>query len=229
MAHARVARAAPIAVLVVGCAGTEPVPLAAAAAPPAHAEAPGSFQGTRWGTFHSKRFELSLGLPDGSTWKIDDHRSAWLKATHDPTRSALLVRVWSETENVTRKGCYARARQWESGLPDLDAQPLIDDQMRTLLGYRDAARVAVGVLVRGGAAPATGGFVVAIVGEIRRCFLVAFQTEASGVSSQDEVADRLAIVTDRLLPSMKLDQSFTLSREPAILPPAGPGGAGGTR
>jgi hypothetical protein len=228
MAHARVVRCAPLAVLIVGCAGTEAVPAAAVTPAPAPVETHGSFQGARWGTFHSKRFELSLGLPDGSTWKIDDHRSGWLRATHAPTRSALLVRAWSETENVTRKACYARARQWESGLPDLDAQPLIDDQMRSLLGYRDAARVAVGVLVRGGAEPATGGFVVAIVGEIRRCFLVAFQTEASGAAAQDEVADRLAIVSDRLLPSMKLDQSFTPSREPAMLSP-GPGGAGGAR
>jgi hypothetical protein len=229
MAHARVARSAPVAVLIVGCAATEPAPAAAVAPPPASVETRASFQGARWGTFHSKRFELSLGLPDGSTWKIDDHRSGWLKATHAPTRSALLVRAWSESENVTRKACYARARQWESGLPDLEAQPLIDDQLRTLLGYRDSARVAVGVLVRGGAEPATGGFVVAIVGEIRRCFLVAFQTEASGAEAEDEIADRLAIVTDRLLPSMKLDQSFTPSREPAMLPPAGPGGAGGAR
>jgi hypothetical protein len=172
---------------------------------------------------------MSLGLPDGSAWKIDDHRSGWLRATHEPTRSALLVRAWSEGENVTRKACYARAREWESGLPDLEAQPLIDDQMRSLLGYRDAARVAVGVLVRGGTESATGGFVVAIVGEVRRCVLVAYETEASGAAAQDEVADRLAIVTDRLLPSMKLDQSFTPSREPAMLPPARPGGAGGSR
>src|SRR5262245_42044886 len=229
MAHARVVCCASIAVLIAGCAAAEPAPAAAVVPPPAPAETRASFQGSRWGTFHSKRFELSLGLPDGSTWKIDDHRSAWLKATHAPTRSALLVRTWCETENVTRKGCYARAREWESSPPALDAQPLIDDQMRTLLGYRDAARVAVGVLVRGGAEPVTGGFVVAIVGEIRRCVLVAFQTEASGAAAQDEVADRLAIVTDRLLPSMRLDQSFTPSREPAMLPPAGSGGAGGAR
>src|SRR5262245_18729532 len=118
MAHARVASAALLAVLFAGCAAAERVP-AAAVAPGPMPEAQASFQGSRWGTFHSKRFDLSLGLPDGSGWKIDDHRSGWLRATHDPTRSALLVRSWSETENVTRKACYVRARQWESGLPDL--------------------------------------------------------------------------------------------------------------
>jgi hypothetical protein len=43
------------------------------------------------------------------------------------------------------------------------------------------------------------------------------------------VADRLAIVADRVLPSMKLDQSFTPSREPVMPPPAGPGGTLGGR
>ena len=56
---------------------------------------------------------------------------------------------------------------------------LLDDKTRALLGSRDA-RVAVGVLVRPGPQPATGGFVVAIVGDVRRCAVVAFQTEASG-------------------------------------------------
>jgi hypothetical protein len=229
MAYARVAFAAGLAAVVVACAGAEPMPAAAVEARvPASNETPASFQGTKWGTFHSRRFEMSLGLPDGSAWKIDDHRSPWLRATHDATRSALLVRSWSEGDNVTRKGCYARAREWEPGLPDLDAEPLIDDRPRPLFGDRDA-RVAVGVRVRGGAEPVTGGFVVAIAGDIRRCVLVAFQTEAKGASAQDEVADRLVIVTDRLLPSMRLDQSFSPSRVPAMLPPAGPGGAGGVR
>jgi hypothetical protein len=169
-----------------------------------------------------------MGLPDGATWKIDDHRSGWLRATHEPTHSALLLRTWAEDSNVTRKACYARAREWEPRLPDVDAAPLIDDKTRPLLGSRDA-RVAVGVLVRGGPAPVTGGFVVAIVGDVRRCAVVAYQTEASGQLAEDEVADRLAIVSDRLLPSMKADQSFAPSREPAIPLPGAAGGAGGVR
>jgi hypothetical protein len=228
MAHARLALAASIAVILVGCAGSGAAPAAAVDPRPLEVEPPASFQGTRWGTFHSKRFELSLGLPDGSAWKIDDHRSAWLRATHGPTHSSLAVRSWTEDANVTKKACYARAREWDARLPDLDAGPLIDDKMRKLLGNRDA-RVAVGVLVREGVEPITGGFVVAIIGEVRRCALVVFQTEASGASAQDEVADRLATVSDRVLPSMKLDQSLTPSREPPLGPPPVGGAAGGGR
>jgi|SRR5579859_4829729 len=225
MAHARVGLAA-LVLATSSCGASEPAPKAVQA--PARSEPLASFQATRWGTFHSKRFELSMGLPDGNAWKIDDHRSAWLRATHEPTHSALLVRTWAEDSLVTRKACYARAREWEPRLPDLDAAPLIDDKMRLLLGSRDA-RVAVGVVVRAGQPPSTGGFVVGIVGDVRRCAVVVYETEASGESAEDEIADRLAIVSDRLLPSMKIDQSFAPSREPAILPPGAAGVSGGVR
>ena len=228
MAHARVVSFAGV-VAVLGCAGSNPTP---AAEPDARSQLattpPSTFQGTRWGTFHSKRFELSLGMPDGATWKIDDHKTPWLRAIHAPTRSALTVRSWTEDSNVTRRSCYARARAWEPRLPDLEGQSLIDDKTRVLLGSRDA-RVAVGVTVAADPDPVTGGFVVAIVGDVRRCIVVAFQTEANGAGAQDEVADRLAIAADRLLPSMKLDQSFTPSREPAMPPPGAPGGDLGGR
>jgi hypothetical protein len=229
MAHAGVVTLSSIVVVVFGCGGSGGLP---AAEPDARrglpAESIGSFQGTRWGTFHSKRFELSLGLPDGGAWKIDDHRTAWLRATHASTRSSFSLRSWTEDMNVTRKSCYARARTWEPGLPDLEGQLLIDDKVRVLLGTHDA-RVAVGVDARADPDPVTGGFVVAIVGDIRRCVVVAFETETRGAAAQDEVADRLAIVADRVLPSMKLDQSFTPSREPVMPPPAGPGGTLGGR
>jgi len=219
MAHSGVAFAGGAAVVVLGCAGmgsappSEMNPRAASSA-----ELPnGSFQGTRWGTFHSKRFELSMGLPDGSAWKIDDHHSGWLKAAHEPTRSTLVLRIWNEDQVTTRKGCYARGREWEPRLPDLELLPLIDDKMRTLLGYRDA-RVAVGVTVHGDPQPATGGFVVAIVGDVHRCVVVVYETAVSGAAAQDEVADRLAIVEGRLLPSLKLDSTLTPPRAPVVLP-----------
>src|SRR5258706_1806931 len=224
MAHARLVLAGSVAVVMFGCGGSGASPAAEPDARRGFAAEPlGSFQGTRWGTYHSKRFELSLGLPDGAGWKIDDHRSAWLRATHSPTQSSIGLRTWGEEGNVTRSSCYARAREWDPELPDLDAMTLIDDRTRLLFGSRDV-RVAVGIVAGNATAPATGGIVVAVSADVRRCIVLAFRTQVRGPSSQDEVADRLVIVADKVLPSLKLDQSFTPSREPAIPPPAAPGG-----
>ena len=90
MAHARVAVI--VAVVFISACGSAPQPAAEAA--PSSSALPSSktFDGTAWATFHSKRFELSLRLPDGPAWRIDDHRSPWLRATHEGTRSKIVLR-----------------------------------------------------------------------------------------------------------------------------------------
>ena len=223
MADARVALAA--FVFIAACSGAPPP--AAEVAPVAPAPAlKKSFEGASWAPFHSKRFELSVRLPDGPAWRIDDHRTPWLRAGHEGTRSKIALRGWREEENVTRATCYARARGWDPSLPDIDAARLVEDGVRVVASQD--ARVVVGL---GGVADGSSiaGFVLAIVAEVRRCLLVAYQTEASGPAAEGEVAERLAIVADRLLPSIKLDQSFAPSREPAIPSRPAPGGAGGSR
>ncbi|MET0595642.1 MAG: hypothetical protein ABW133_23295 [Polyangiaceae bacterium] len=222
MAHPRLAVLASF--LFIAACGGAPGPVAEA--PPAASVAPASsksFDGAGWATFHSKRFELSLRFPDGPAWKIDDHRSPWLRATHDGTRSKIALRAWREEENVTRAACYARARGWDPNLPDLDRARLLEDDARPVDGQ--PARVVVGLDgVAEGAS--IGGFVLAIVGDVRRCLLVAYQTEAAGPAAEGDVADRLAIVAERLLATIKLDQSFAPSRVPAIPSRPGPGGGG---
>jgi hypothetical protein len=229
MAHAPVALFVAFAWATVGCSASAPPPSPAPV--PAFAPVPvpvATFDGKPWGKFHSRRFELSVDLPDGAAWKIDDHRTPWMRAGHEATHSTILVRTWSEDQNVTRRACYARARGWEPMLPDLDETALIDDGMHKLLGEKDT-RVAVGVRPPAAPGAMTGGFVVAVAGAIRRCYVVAFQTEAGGSAASDEVAGRLALVEGRLLPSVELDQSFAPSREPLIGSPVVPGGAGGVR
>jgi hypothetical protein len=156
---------------------------------------------------------LSLALPDGSAWKIDDHATHWLRARHEPTRSRLSLRKWNEGELVTRKACYERARDWDPALPDLDTLRLIDDRTRHSFEAL-SARVAVGVRPGEGVGSADAGYVVAIVGDVRRCIVVVYETEATGADAEGTIAGRLAVVTDRLLPSIKFDPNFAPAREP---------------
>ncbi|HMI84826.1 MAG TPA: hypothetical protein VK550_12085, partial [Polyangiaceae bacterium] len=94
MAHPLVAIAASF-VFISAC-GAAAAPTAQMTPVPSALPSSKSFDGTGWATFHSKRFELSLRLPDGPAWKIDDHRSPWLRATHDGTSSKVLLRSWRE-------------------------------------------------------------------------------------------------------------------------------------
>ena len=196
---------------VIGCAsGSSSGPRGANSAA-GETSSEGSLDNRSWGTFHSKRFEASLQLPDGARWRIDDHRTAWLKAEHPPSKSSLWLRSWNEDATATRKLCYARAREWLPTLPDLEGAALIEDRVRPLFNAIDT-RVAVGVRSAEGAPL---GFVIASGAEVHRCFVLAFVTRAEGAGAEDEVASRLVLVSERLLPKVQLDQSLAPSRERA--------------
>jgi hypothetical protein len=220
MAYPRVALS--FGLVLAGCqspvTSAPPRALAAAPAPTLPGASSASFEGRRWGTFHSRRFELSLALPDGSAWKIDDHGSHWLRAEHEPTRSTLLLRSWNEDQIITRTACYARAKEWNPSLPDLAGEPLIDDGMRRLFGDREV-RVAAGV--RDLAEERRAGFLVVIDGDVRRCMVIVYETRAEGRDASMTIAERLAFVTDRMLPALKLDPSFAPPREQARPPGIG--------
>ena len=144
----------------------------------------------------------------------DDHRSPWLRAAHDASASRIVLRAWSDGQLVTRKACYDRAREWQGDLPDVDREHLVADDLRKLLKGKDG-RVAVGVTDTGMTPKSTGGFVVAVVADVRRCVVFAFETQAAGASAEDIVLDRLTLVTERLLPSLESDASFAPARETA--------------
>ena len=99
-------------------------------------------------------------------------------------------------------------------MPQIEGAALIDDRVRPLFAGLDT-RVAVGVEAAVGAA-GTEGFVTAAGAAAHRCVVVAFRTRADGAGAEDMVAARLVLVSERLLPSVQLDQSFAPSREPAM-------------
>ena len=62
--------------------------------------------------FHSKRFSLTIPLPDGKAWRIDDHTSDAFVATHAATNSTLTVSVLADPDELmTRQKCESLARQ----------------------------------------------------------------------------------------------------------------------
>jgi hypothetical protein len=233
MAHPGLGRAKAAAfALVAACGGVSGLVAAACGAsagpsgpppqaPPASSADPASgFEGTRWGRFHSVRFELSLEFPDGARWRIDDHKTPWLLASHEASRSELYLRAWSEERPVTRQACYEKARSWQPKLPDLEKLQVVEDQLRKLgtaaperrldgVTQGMDARVVVGMAPAGGGA--ASGYVVAVSESIRKCRVVVYET-AGGLP--EEMADKLAVVAHKMLDSLRLDASFAPAREP---------------
>jgi hypothetical protein len=163
--------------------------------------------------FHSKRFSLTIPFPDGKAWRIDDHTTEALIATHAATSSTLTVSILADPDELmTRQKCEALARQ-QKLVPGSQAQ------MRTVADERtyamDSFDTRVWVAVEPPSAPARPlvGHVLAFGGYIHKCFFFHYATSVSGANGEDVLSSRLALVRTRILGGMKVDEFAEVPRQ----------------
>jgi hypothetical protein len=144
--------------------------------------------------YHSLRFKLSVPLPDGHAWKIDDHRGRELVATHAPTHSTLTVYSFAEPDLMNRQSCEARAR--ESGLVTLRDPRSIADE--TTVGP-DAYDTRIWIALEAGASPEAPlmGHAFLFGAYVRKCLFVHYATSVPSQKNEPILTSRLA--TARLL------------------------------
>lgn len=188
------------------------------AAPPIAAGAPGAAHEDPFAPlarFRSKRLALSLPLPDGRQWRIDDHSQPELVATHALTRSRVVVTVFTTDELVGRAQCeeLARARHL---VPAGDFHAL-EDQIAITQGTFDTR---VQVSVRADAAPngSLVGLVTAFGGFLRKCYAFVYSTEVATPSDEPVLSSRLAVARARVLGGLEIDAFAAISRDPSVGP-----------
>ena len=148
----------------------------------------------RWGRFRSHRLGLSVPLPDGPRWKIDDHSARWLVAKHPDTGTLFRARVWLEPRPVSRATCEAIARNWAPDLPPITAQGTIDDHVivdMPAVGFE--TRVIVGLHGANAADDSVAGHVLAFGVSGKKCVVMAFTTNVRGPKGSSVLGDRLEI------------------------------------
>jgi hypothetical protein len=166
--------------------------------------------------FHSKRFALSLALPDGHAWRIDDHSRPELVATHAPTHSKIVVLVVRTEELVGRKQCEAFARDRKL-VPKSELTTIEDADTVTQETFD--TRVWVALEASHGPAAPIVGHVMAFGGFLRKCFVFDYSTSVDGPAEEAVLSARLAYARARILSGLSLD--------PFLLPPReSPGGEG---
>jgi hypothetical protein len=140
------------------------------------------------------RFKLSVPLPDGRSWKIDDHKRRELVATHAPTRSTLTVYSFAEPDLMNRQSCEARAR--ESGLVTLRDPRTIADE--TTVGP-DAYDTRIWIALETGASSESPliGHAFLFGAYVRKCLFVHYETSVPSQKDEPILTSRLA--TARLL------------------------------
>ena len=158
-----------------------------------------------WGRYHSKRFLLSFPLPDGKTWRIDDHSRPSLLALHEPTGSRITVITTQEDELVNRQKCEERARAL--GWVTSTKLTTVDDQ--TTIGpeaYDSRIWVALDAAQPGGALE---GHVFLFGAFIRRCLLVHVSTRVASAKDEDVLSERLALARTRIIRGLTIDPPRT--------------------
>ncbi len=160
--------------------------------------------------FHSARLGLSLPLPDGRAWRIDDHSTPELLATHAATRSRVLVAVVRADALVGRQQCEALARQQK--LVPAGEMRTIEDAIEIRQETFDT-RVRVGVLPGSTPSDPVVGHVMAFGGFLRKCFVFDYSTEANGARKRMPSPSRLATARARILGGLKIDPFGVVERQ----------------
>lgn len=153
-----------------------------------------------WGKFHSKRFQVTIPLPDGHAWKIDDHHGPELVAVHLPTDSRLVVVATQEDELMNRQRCSekARARGW------FDERKLDTVEDRVQVGP-DAYDSRVWVAVDATSKKALVGHVFLFGAFLRQCLLVHLTTTVPSRDDESVLATRLAVGGARIAGGITVD------------------------
>jgi hypothetical protein len=156
--------------------------------------------------YHSSRFKLSLPLPDGHLWKIDDHKNAALVALHLPTRSTLTLQSFTEPEVMNRQKCEARASAM--GLLALrDPRTVEDLAIAVPEGYDSRIWVALETGSSSGSfsgAPLSG-HVFLFGAFVHKCLFVHYATDVSSERDEALLTSRLAVARLRIVGGIEME------------------------
>jgi len=161
--------------------------------------------------YHSTRFALSLPLPDGHTWRIDDHSRETLVATHAPTRSRVVAATFRVEALVGRAQCEALAHA-RNLVPSGELRVLEDETGITQQTFD--TRTVVAIEPGLGPSQPLVGHVMAFGGFLRKCFVFDYSTEVDGAADEPVLSTRLAYARARILGGLELDPFGTVSRAP---------------
>ncbi len=167
---------------------------------------PGLGDDASWGKFHSKRFLLSIPLPEGKEWKIDDHSRPALFAEHGATGSKLWLAMTHEDELVNRRKCEDRARALGWVPPETRLSTVEDEVVTGPELYDSRVWVALDPGRPGGAIE---GHVFLFGGFLRSCLLVHFVTAVPSAKDEDVISSRLALAETRIVRGIALDAPRT--------------------
>jgi len=185
-----------LALLFVACGPASPAAIPSAAPKP-------KLEDGAWGKFHSVRHAITLWLPDGHAWKIDDHSKPELVAVHT-TGSRLTVRLVQDAGELTNRAkCEAKAVT-DKFVQDPRIGLVDEDEGIDKNGWD--THVIVGVETKGAE---TIGHVMSFSSSIRKCLWIHFETRGD----MAEIQDRLLLAQTKILGKLVIDPFGEVPRQ----------------
>jgi hypothetical protein len=172
--------------------------------------------------YRSHRLALSLPLPDGKAWRIDDHSQPALVATHAPTRSRVVVFVFLADQLVGRTQCEDLARSRKLVPDDDSGARTVEDKVAITQETFDT-RIQVTLEPGSGPDRSLGGRVTAFGGFLRKCFAFVYTTQVDAVTDEAVLSSRLAVARTRILGGLELEPFDLVSRDSPAGPKLAPG------
>jgi hypothetical protein len=176
---------------------------------------------TGWGRLELADMALTLEVPDARGWRAGGGRD-WLRLVHGQSDSTLEVRRFRASPRVRPSECAV-----EAGLAIASDPAEAGSIERRSLLTAGELRIDLGVALEplslerpherdqgGGLA----GSVEAAAAGFRVCVAVRFRTTVQGAGSEAEIARRLGVFADRVVPSLTL-----VSIEDRVGAPGDPG------
>jgi hypothetical protein len=158
-----------------------------------------------WGKYHSQRFQLTLPLPDGKAWRIDDHTSPHLAAEHTGTSSKVSLYTSFEHELVNHAACEERARV--AGYVAKGDMKTVESVVTVGPDGFDS-RIWVAIETQRKGSPLVG-HVFLFGAFIRKCLFVHLQTEVKTPEEEPKLSARLASARVTMIGELKMDPPRT--------------------
>jgi hypothetical protein len=153
---------------------------------------------------------LSLPLPDGAAWRIDDHSQPELVATHSATRSKIVVLVVRTEGLVGRNQCEAIAR--ERKVVSASEMTTVEDD-DTVTQETFDTRIWVALETGGKPSAPIVGHVMAFGGFLRKCLIFDYSTQIDDATDEAILSARLAFARTRIVAGLSLDPFLVPPRE----------------
>jgi hypothetical protein len=206
----RVAATVALSAVVAACsstpAGPQPSPRPTASAQAAAAPLPdASWARGRFVAYDSLAHGFSLPLPEDIGWRIEDTKGSWFVATHAAASTQIVARVLATDGLANRARCERRARDLRN-LPERDGAIVLERRRVDLPDGFDTV-LEVGVLPTNPGQP-IAGFVLAIGGWSKKCFVYALVTRAAGPGAEEAIGDRLALFVERSFLRMRFSSDL---------------------